>query len=193
MKILKIFGITILVLITIVALFLVGLKVNHESKLRKEAIEFPPQGKMVDVNDKMMHVYANGQGELTLVFMAGHGTSNPALDFKPIWMRMVDEYRIVVVEKSGYGWSETSNSPRDLDTMLDETRLALQLAGEKAPYVLVPHSMSGLEAIYWAQKYPNEIAAIIGLDPLIPGAFKVMPKPDKSQLFSMFLISRLGI
>jgi len=36
--------------------------------------------------------------------------------------------------------------------MLEETRRALELSGEKGPYVLLPHSMSGLEAIYWAQK-----------------------------------------
>lgn len=193
MKILKIFGLIILLLVVIIALILIFLKVTHESKLRNEANEFPPPGNLVDVNGKMMHVYAEGHGDLTLVFMAGHGTSNPTLDFKPIWMRMVDEYRIAVVEKSGYGWSETSNSPRDLDTMLEETRMALDKAGEKAPYVLIPHSMSGLEAIYWAEKYPNEITAIIGLDPLLPQAFEVMPKPDKNQLFPMFLISQLGL
>jgi pimeloyl-ACP methyl ester carboxylesterase len=192
-KILKIFGITILVLIAIIVLFLVGLKINHESKLSNEAIQYPPPGKVLDVNGKLMHVYAEGEGDLTLVFMAGHGTSNPTLDFKPIWMRMVDDYRIAVVERSGYGWSETSNTPRDLDTMLAETRKALELAGEKAPFVLVPHSMSGLEAIYWAQKYPDEIKAIVGLDPLIPESYKVMPKPDKNQLLPMFVISRLGL
>lgn len=52
-------------------------------------------------------------------------------------MRMIDKYRIAVVEKSGYSWSETSNSPRDIDTMLEETRKALELSGEKGPYVLV--------------------------------------------------------
>lgn len=144
---------------------------------------------MVDVNGKMVHVYTEGEGDLTLVFMAGHGTSYPTLDFKPLWMRMVDNYRIAVVEKSGYGWSETSNTPRDLDTTLEETRLALEMAGEKSPYVLIPHSMSGLEAIYWAQKHPDEIKAIIGFDPLKHEAFEVMAKPNKNQWFPMFFIS----
>jgi len=193
MKILKIFGIIILILLAIIVILLIALKVNHESKLRKEAEKFIPPGKMVEINGKMLHVFSKGQGDLTLVFMAGHGTSNPTLDFKPLWKRLVDDYRIAVVEKSGYGWSETSNTPRDLDTMLEETRTALQKAGEQAPYVLMPHSMSGLEAIYWAQKYPDEITAIIGLDPLIPETYKVIPKPEKNQLFPMFLISRLGV
>ena len=28
--------------------------------------------------------------------------------------------------------------------------------------------MSGLEALYWAQKYPDEVSAIIGLDMAVP-------------------------
>jgi hypothetical protein len=96
--------------------------INHNNQLRKEAKEYLPPGRIVEVNDKKLHVYTEGEGDITLVFMAGHGTSNPTLDFKPLWMRMIDEYRIAVIEKSGYGWSETSNSPRDIDTMLEETR-----------------------------------------------------------------------
>lgn len=106
---------------------------------------------------------------------------------------MQDGYRNVVVEKSGYGWSETSNTPRDIDTILEETRKALELAGEKGPYVLIPHSMSGLEAIYWAQKCPDEVKAIIGLDPLTPEAVDILPAIDNTQLFTMYLVSRTGL
>ncbi len=148
---------------------------------------------MVEVDNKKMHVYAEGEGDITLVFMAGHGTSNPTLDFKPLWMRMIDKYRIAVVEKSGYGWSETSNSPRDIDTILEETRKALELSGEKGPYVLFPHSMSGLEAIYWAQEYPDEVKAIIGLDPCTPETIDIIPKPQKIQLYFMYFVSRIGL
>ena len=36
--------------------------------------------------------------------------------------------------------------------------------GFEGPYVLCPHSMSGLEAVLWAQKYPDKVEAIVGLD-----------------------------
>ena len=69
--------------------------------------------------------------------------------------------------------------------MLEETRRALILAGERGPYVLLPHSMSGLEAIYWAQKYPQEIKAIIGLDMAFPEAYEkasTQGRPDMVTL-----------
>jgi len=96
-----------------------------------------------------------------------------------------DRYRIAVVEKSGYGWSERCNSSRDIGTMLEETRKALDLSGENGPYVLFPHSMSGLEAIYWAQKYPDEVIAIIEMDPTTPGSIEVLPDiiADEAKLF----------
>lgn len=81
--------------------------------------------------------------------MAGHGTNFPTLDFKPIWMRMVEDFKIAVVEKSGYSWREIFKTPRPVDTVLEETRLALELAAEKDQSRLFPPSMSGLEAMYW--------------------------------------------
>ena len=118
MKIFKMIGIIFLIIFAIIAVLLIASAINHNNKLRKEARKFLPPGSMVEVNDKKLHVYREGEGDIPLVFMAGHGTSYPTLDFKPVWMRMIDEYRIAVIEKSGYGWSETSNSPRDIDTML---------------------------------------------------------------------------
>ena len=193
MKILKILGIIIVIPFAAVAVFSLVSVVNHKSQLRKEAQEFYPAESVVEVNHKKIHVFLEGEGDLTLVFMAGHGTSSPVIDFKPLWSRMSDHYRIAVVERSGYGWSETSNTPRDLATVLAETRTALELSGENGPYVLIPHSMAGLEAVYRAQKYPGEVAAIIGLDPLTPEAFDVLPEPEKKQLYAMVLVSRIGL
>ena len=189
----RILGTALIIVLFAAVIIVCALMINHHNKLRKEAEEYPPPGKMVDVNDKKLHVYTEGNGDSTLVFMAGHGTNCPALDFKPLWIRLTDEYRIAVIEKAGYGWSETSNSPKDLDTILEETRKAIELSGEKAPYVLFPHSMSGLEAVYWAQKYPDEVKAIIGLDPCTPETIDLLPEPQKLQLQFMYFISRIGL
>lgn len=193
MKFFKIFGISMFILFAIIAILLIAFTINHRSQLRKEAKEYFPPGRMVEVNEKKFHVYLKGEGDITLVFLSGHGTNYPTLDFKPLWMRLIDDYKIAVVERSGYGWSETSNSPKDIDTILEETRKALELSGEKGPYVLLPHSMSGLEAIYWAQKYPDEVKAIIGLDPCVPETYDILPEPEKTQLYAMYIISRTGL
>ena len=82
-----------------------------------------------------------------------------------------DDYKIVVIEKLGYGFSDVVDEDRNIDNILNESREALSKMGIKGPYILCPHSMSGIEAIYWAQQYPEEIKAIIGLDMSVPNAY----------------------
>src|SRR5699024_1310562 len=77
-----------------------------------------------------------------------------------------------VIEKAGYGYSEVTDTSRDIDTMLSETREALKQAGISDPYILFPHSMSGIEALYWAEKYPDEVKAIVGSDMATPEAYE---------------------
>lgn len=164
-------------LIGLLALLLAGSFINHRIQLPREEAAYPPPGQLVAVNGHRLHVYAEGSGELTLVFLAGSGTTAPTYDFKGLYSRLSDDYRAVVVERAGYGWSDESDTPRDIDTVVAETRLALQGAGESPPYVLMPHSMSGLEAIHWANQYPEEVAAIVGLDPSVPAVYAELPPP----------------
>ena len=178
---------------SLIIIMMIVSTINHSIRLNRERTAYPPPGEMLQVGGKTIHVYGEGESEPTLVFLAGHGTSCPTLDFKPLWGRLVDQCRIVVVEKSGYGWSQVSESPRDIETILEETRKALEITGEKGPFVLVPHSMSGLEAIHWAQKYPEEVKAIIGLDPSVPETYDLLPKPSNSQLNLLHFISKIGV
>lgn len=121
-----------------------------------------------------MSIYIEGEGETTLVFMSGGGTCSPILDFKSLYSLLSDNCKIAVVEKFGYGFSDVVDGSRDIDSILENTRAALSAAGLNAPYVLCPHSMSGLEALYWAQKYPDEVSAIIGLDMAVPQYYDSM-------------------
>ena len=86
---------------------------------------------------------------------------SPILDFKSRYSLLSDNFQVAVVEKFGYGFSDVVDKDRSIDSILEDTRTALAAAGLNAPYVLCPHSMSGLEALYWAQKYPDEVSAII--------------------------------
>jgi len=186
--------IILLVLFIAVPVLVIGFLINHRYQLRKELRKFPPPGKLVDVGNYGIHVYTAGSGDTTLVFLSGLGTTCPTIDFKPLWTKLVDDYRIVVIERPGYGWSETTKNPRDIDTLLKETRKALQISEEKGPYVLIPHSMSGLVALYWAQTYPQEVKAIIGLDPTVPEFVgDSLELPSKIRLYIMYAVSRLGL
>jgi pimeloyl-ACP methyl ester carboxylesterase len=167
-KILKFIGI----IIGLVIIFIIISYINHRIQLSKEDGLFVPNGEMVEVNGHQMHVYTEGQGDMTLVFMPGGGTCSPVLDFKSLYSLLDDKYRIVVVEKAGYGFSDVVDIDRDINNILSETREALLKAEISGPYILCAHSMSGIEALYWAQTYPAEVSAIIGLDMAVPESYK---------------------
>jgi len=189
------------ILIALPVLLLIGITYivggsyfEHRKLVEQEKQAYPAPGSLVEVNDRgdKLHVYAEGEGDETLVFMAGHGTASPVYDFKALYEKLSDEYRIAVVERAGYGWSDITTSPRDIDTVLEETRTALQLAGEKPPYVLFPHSMAGLEALYWAALHPEEIEAIVALDALVPGYIE-QTEEEKSMSRMITFLARSGL
>ncbi len=162
--ILKVF----LVLLIILCVFILCVFINHKIQSQKEAALLTPIGQLVNVDGSNMSIYTEGSGDKTIVFMSGGGTPLPILDFKSLYSLLNDKYKIVVVEKFGYGFSDDPDRSRDIGTMLEDTRQAFAKAGIQAPYILCPHSMSGLEALYWAQTYPDEVSAIIGLDMAVP-------------------------
>lgn len=164
----------IFIIVAVIVLFIIVSFVRHKICSFRERKLLTPLGKLVEVNGHNMSVYTEGEGDKTLVFLSGGGTCSPILDFKSLYSLLSNEYKIAVVEKFGYGFSDVVDEQRDIDTMLNETRMALEKAGIEGPYVLCPHSMSGLEALYWAQKYPEEVEAIIGLDMAVPAYYDEM-------------------
>ena len=153
-----------LLALALLAIFLYNrFQIAQESKLIEK-----PIGQLVEVEGKKLNVYTAGKGKKTLVFLAGLATNAPVLDFKALYSKLEDDYRIVVVERLGYGYSDDGNDDRSLDRQVEQTRKALKAAKISGPYVLVPHSIAGLETIHWANHYPEEVEAIIGLDMTMP-------------------------
>jgi len=133
-------------------------------KCRETALKWGIDYKLVNG----MAIYVRGDGKKKLVFLSGSGTPSPILDFKSLSDRLKDDFTVIVVEKLGYGFSVDTRKKRDIATMVEEIRGALLEAGIEGPYYLSPHSMSGLEALYWAAMYEEEVEGIIGLDMVVP-------------------------
>ena len=121
-----------------------------------------------DVFGTKLNVYTEGEGPVTIVFMSGSGVTCPVLEYKPIYRRMSKKYRIAVIEKAGYGFSDGTDEPRTIENLVAADREALRNAGIEPPYVLAPHSYSGFEAVYWANTYPDEVSAVLSMDMGVP-------------------------
>ena len=171
-KVLKFIGKALLALLIVLVVALAVIFVYNRIKMKQEEpLLENPLGQLVEVDGHNMCIYTEGEGEHTLLFLSGSGTAAPILDFKSLYSLLKDDYRIVVIEKFGYGFSDIVDEERSFDTILRQDREALAKAGIEGPFVLCPHSMSGLEAIMWAQDYPDEVEAIVGLDMVLPRTY----------------------
>lgn len=181
----------LIVLFTAATYSLHRYKLSVEQELLQEASQ---QGELVFVDGKQMHVYEEGAGEDNYVFMAGSGVVAPEYELKGLYRLFSKDNRIAVVNRAGYGLSDVYNGGRDIDLIVDQTREALQKSGNKPPYVLIPHSISGMEAIYWAQKYPEEIKAIVALDIGLPKQYveNALSSTDKLMIHGMNIAVELG-
>ena len=164
-KAIKNIGRVLLGILVILASFLIIVKIWNEIAMsREKELLMDHPGEFVEVDGHNMNIYVEGEGDHTIVFMSGWGTESPIYDFRPLYSKLRDDYRCVVIEKFGYGFSDEIDGERDFDTILRQDREALAKLGIEGPFILCPHSLSGLEATLWAQKYPDEVEAIVGLD-----------------------------
>ncbi|MBR4097501.1 MAG: alpha/beta hydrolase [Oscillospiraceae bacterium] len=141
-------------------------------------------GTKIQVGKGKINVYSEGNGDNTIIMLSGAGVSSPVLEYRPLYRRMSDKYRIAVIEKSGYGLTESTGTARTVENMVNESREALRGADIKPPYILMAHSYSGFEAIYWANTYPDEVIAVISVDMGLPETAAEMGKvltPEKVE------------
>ena len=127
-------------------------------------------GHLVEVAGGALNVVRAGtEGGQPLVLLSGFSTVAPGLDFSPL-IRELDAYDVIVVEGFGYGYSDMSAPERTVENISTELHEALSSLDIKEPYVLAGHSLGGLYTLDYANRYPSEVSAVIGIDPSVPTA-----------------------
>lgn len=189
----KLIKITKTVLITFVAILILCIAI-HQLLTVVEKKENPTIGQYVTVSGKQMNLYILGEGENTIVLLPGLGTAAPVLDFMPLAEDLSKDSQVVIVEPFGYGWSDITPEERTIETQVEEIRSALHAAEIPGPYILMPHSISGLYSIYYANTYPEEVSGIIGIDCTLPKMAEYFNEeyPQKMPLLAGHL-SSIGV
>lgn len=192
--ILKIIGKIILYIFLFVISFIFLLFVINSVLLSIEDKNIKVIGNRVEVyKNEYMNVYETGTGKHTIVLLSGWGTSDPVVDFKKLADNLGKDYKVAVVEYFGYGFSDKTDKPRTNENIVNETRIALKKSGIDGPYILMPHSISGLYTMYWTHKYPNEVESVIGLETAFADIVNYIG-PEYYQMSHLnSLIYKLGI
>ena len=181
-----------LAFLSFILLFLAATFIFHRISLEKEQASLTPMGQQVLVYGHQINVYVEGNGPETIVVLSGAGIASPILDFNEVSESLSKQYKVVIVERAGYGYSDDSNHSRDVMEVLSETRQALSQANITGPFIILSHSMASLESLAWQEKYPDEVKALIGLDWALPSSYEDL-KQNQALPTVAYWSSKIGL
>lgn len=139
----------------------------------RDAGNNPPPGELLDVGGYRLHIHCEGEGSPTVVLE--HGLGNTSLVWHQVRPALVSQTRTCVIDRAGYGWSESGPAPRIHTQSVAEIYTLLHNAGIEMPFIYVGHSFGGLDAALYAGLHPEDVAGLVLLDPAAP---------DKSTRFA---------
>ena len=136
-------------------------------------------GTVVEVQGHNMVVDIKGEdNETTIILLPGWGSPSPVLEFLPLAEELSKDFRVITIEPFGYGLSDRVGTEREIRVVVEELHECTQKLGCNQ-YYLMPHSLSGLYSLYWANAYPQEVKGFIGIDPSVPKQSDEEPLPIK--------------
>ena len=155
-----------------VLVFLALSATYHHIRKGIELKSNPPPGKLIRVGDGRMHIYGKGKGSPAILFSCGNGMGFTLGNFYPVFTRLAEETRVLVYDRFGYGWSDSTRRPRTIKQINEDLRELLDKSGETGPFIFVGHSMGAAEAVQFAQRYPELVAGVVTLDGTSPAFYK---------------------
>ena len=123
----------------------------------------PPKGRLYDVEGRRLMLHHSGTGGPAVVVLPGAGLTG--LGYLNLHEQVSQFATSVLYDRAGTGWSDHVQLPRSATEVADELRLLLRVAGVPAPYVFVGHSLGGIYARRFAQRFPADVAGLVFLDP----------------------------
>ncbi|MBE6849968.1 MAG: alpha/beta hydrolase [Ruminococcus sp.] len=165
-KVLKTTGKIILVLLIVIALALLACFIYQKTAQKKdrELLEKDGFSNLVSAGDYDMNINIYGDGKHQVIAMPGSGDAQFTAGMRLFSEYLDDDISLVVVSRPGYGLSGETDQEVTTEYIVESTRTALQNAGIEAPYILMPHSMSGIYATYWESTYLDEVSGVIWID-----------------------------
>ena len=170
------------ILLAGMVLLVILLGVGYTSQVKSTAADFqqiPAPGQLVDVGGYRMHIFCQGEGSPTIIVDTGLG------DFSVSWSQVQPEVaqfsRICTYDRAGYGWSDPSPAPRMAEQIALELHILLDKASIEGPYILVGHSLGGLDVRMYASLYPEEVVGMVLVDAMHEDVLTRFP-PERTQI-----------
>lgn len=137
----------------------------------------------VDIHGRKLYGWLAGSGSPLVILEAGMGDTCQA--WSKVQPAVAEFTRVLSYDRAGMGLSDKAPTPRTCLGIVADLRALLNAASLPPPYLLVAHSWSGLNARYFANQYPHEVAGMLLIDAVHEGKygrFAQVLAEEKSQL-----------
>jgi pimeloyl-ACP methyl ester carboxylesterase len=125
-------------------------------------LPYTKPGQLIDVGGRRINMHCEGTGSPTVVLMAG------LFSWSLVWYKTqplnAKETRVCAFDRAAYGWSDPPPQPQLISEVLEDLHKVLHSGSIRGPYVLVGHSLGGVEARVYAQRWPEDVVGMVLLD-----------------------------
>ena len=123
--------------------------------------EVPQQ--LVDVGHHRLNLYCTGSGSPAVILDAAIGSSTYVWHL--VQPALAQHVRVCSYDRAGYGFSEPSRAPHTTAVNVAELHKLLSAAHIAPPYVIAAHSLNAFDARLYADRYRQEVAGLVLIDP----------------------------
>jgi pimeloyl-ACP methyl ester carboxylesterase len=164
----------------ILAAVLAGL--SYEQIMRWRAPrDFPAQGRLVDVDGSRMQIDCRGSGSPTVVLESGLDMMG-SLSWSAVHDAIATTTRTCAYSRRGIMWSAPRSAQFSADGVARDLHTLLANAGERAPFVIVGHSLGGPYIMTFTRLYPQEVAGLVFVDASHPDQMERMNRAVGKKL-----------
>jgi pimeloyl-ACP methyl ester carboxylesterase len=129
---------------------------------RRDRGRLPQIGRSVDIGGRTLNIFCSGQGSPAVILDSGGGA--PGIAWSNIQPEIAKLTRTCWFDRAGYGWSDPGPFPRTSAAMARDLHELLRRAAVPPPYVLVGHSVGGLNVRVYNRLYPSDVAGAVLVD-----------------------------
>src|SRR5687767_3225779 len=122
-------------------------------------------GTRVDLVTHKLYIVCAGEADArpVVILEAGGGGSSAA--WKAVQAALPSTVRSCAYDRAGSGQSDPGPGPRSMDAEVTDLHALIERSKITGPIVFVGHSLGGILARLYVQKYPDSVAGLVLLDP----------------------------
>jgi pimeloyl-ACP methyl ester carboxylesterase len=120
---------------------------------------YPAPGQMYEVDGAKMHIYCEGEGNQTVIFI--NDPTYQSMVWRDVQAKLAKDARVCIYDRLGRGWSEVTSRKRSVENIADELDGLVTAAEIKPGFILVGDREGTIYARVYAWRHPGQAGALL--------------------------------